>query len=499
MNTVIYCRVSTQEQVDDGLSLITQQRICREFLSKHGYKLATDPFIEEGESAKTAERPVLKELMKYCKENAKDIDAVVIYKVDRLSRNTNDYHVLRAFFNSCNISVVSASEPLEDSPFGRFMETTLASIAQLDNEIRGERSKNGMIEALKQGRYIFRSPLGYNKISGRGIATVEPDGTYSKYIQEIFERIAASNTSSLEDIRLDINQSLKAHQLKLINKSHFYKIIVNPVYKGWIILDTLGVNQKGTFKSLVSEELFNKVQFILSGKSKKLPKYKMIHPDFPLRGTIKHSCGKYMTANWAKKKYPHYRCTHCKRVNLHKEDVEADFVKYLKGINLKSELTDAIKFGLQANWEYRKKDVIKIRQKLEKDKSNIETSQHKVVDKNIKGVYSDHMTKKMLSELEMQQSEIDLELMKYRAPEDDVNDLVEFSLTFLENMDQIWEQGEPELKHQFQKFVFFDGVTYDQREFRTNDKPLSVKMNESLVEANYPEMTLRRIELRLPG
>ena len=147
--------------------------------------------------------------------------------------------------------------------------------------------------------------------------------------------------------------------------------------------------------------------------------------------------------------------------------------------------------------EYRKKDVIKIRQKLEKDKQNIESSQHKVVEKNIKGIYSDKMTKKMLSEMEMQQADIDLELMKYRAPEDDIDDLVQFSLTFLGNMDQIWEQGEPELKHQFQKFVFFDGVTYDRGKFRTNAKPLSVKMNESLVEANYPKMTPRRIELRL--
>lgn len=135
--------------------------------------------------------------------------------------------------------------------------------------------------------------------------------------------------------------------------------------------------------------------------------------------------------------------------------------------------------------------MIKIRQNLVKDKEEILKSQHQIVEKNIKGIYSDAMTQKLLTDLEMQQADIDLEIMKYRAPEDDVEDLVQFSLQFLENMDKVWIKSEPEVKYQFQKFVFFNGVTYDQGEFRTEYKPLSVQINESLKVENYPKMTLR--------
>ncbi len=62
---VIYCRVSTKEQVDDGNSLVSQERICREYAKKEGFEVI-EVFIEKGESAKTADRTELKRLISFC-------------------------------------------------------------------------------------------------------------------------------------------------------------------------------------------------------------------------------------------------------------------------------------------------------------------------------------------------------------------------------------------------------------------------------------------------
>lgn len=486
---IAYYRVSTSEQAEDGNGLESQQRACIQASDTRNIELVKI-FRAEGESAKSLERPVLQELLKYCRENKADIDCIVVHKIDRLARNTNDFATLRAFFASCGIKIISVSEPTDDTPVGKFIESTFANIAQLDNDIRAERTKAGMAEALRQGRYIFRAPFGYQKIAGRGISTIVPDEYEGEVVKEIFSTIH-SGFKSIEAVRSEVNRKLKLDLRKPIIKSHFYKIITNPVYKGYIIVERMGLILKGSFEPLVSEDLFNDVQFIYKGRSKKLPKYKKIHPLFPLRGTIKHSCGHLMTANLSKGKYPHYRCTHCERVNLKKDDVESDFLKYLEVTKLKPDLADVLKIALEANWEESEKNSTKALLNINKQKTLIVRKQEMIVEKNLKGIYDDEMTKKLLSDTSAELAELNLEAVKYREPEEDKVELLSFSLGFLENMDQIWQEGDIEIKHEFQKFIFRDGVIYENRKFRTIEKPLSVELNEALNQQNYPYMTLR--------
>src|SRR5664279_539030 len=80
---VIYTRVSTEEQVREGMSLEAQEAACREYCIRAGYSIV-HVFVEEGESAKTANRTQLKELLKFCRED-RNIGVVVIYKVDRFN------------------------------------------------------------------------------------------------------------------------------------------------------------------------------------------------------------------------------------------------------------------------------------------------------------------------------------------------------------------------------------------------------------------------------
>src|SRR5882724_11951022 len=160
---VIYCRVSTKEQVEEGNSLATQERNCREYASKHGYEIA-QVFIEEGESAKTADRTELQKLLRFCSDKKQQIKAVIIYKIDRLSRNTDDYSQLRLLLKRYGVEIKSTSEYFENTPAGRFMENIIANVAQFDNDVRTERSVNGMKDAMREGRYVGIAPLGYENI-----------------------------------------------------------------------------------------------------------------------------------------------------------------------------------------------------------------------------------------------------------------------------------------------------------------------------------------------
>jgi site-specific DNA recombinase len=92
---VIYTRVSTAEQVDN-YSLDTQLRTCREYCEREDLEVDR-VFREEGESAKTSDRPELQEMLSYCALNVKrrEIGFVVVARVDRLARNSLDHGAIR--------------------------------------------------------------------------------------------------------------------------------------------------------------------------------------------------------------------------------------------------------------------------------------------------------------------------------------------------------------------------------------------------------------------
>ena len=91
---VLYLRVSTEEQVDN-YSLETQQDICTKEAQKRGWAV-THTFREEGRSAKTIKgRTALIELLDYCRKNRKVVRAVIVYRLDRISRQTADYLAIR--------------------------------------------------------------------------------------------------------------------------------------------------------------------------------------------------------------------------------------------------------------------------------------------------------------------------------------------------------------------------------------------------------------------
>ncbi len=280
-------------------------------------------------------------------------------------------------------------------------------------------------------------------------------------------------------------------------------MLKNPVYKGYIDVPRMGIQQKGSFKAMVEPELFDAVQVILDGRSKKLPIYKKVHPDFPLRGIIKCSCGKIMTSNWSKggsgNKYGYYRCSECSGMNLKKEEIEPQFTNYLHEIKLKERPSEIIKLAVELNWDERSEDLKKRINKLERQQKMLKAQEDKIIDKNMSGVFSDAVAKRRLSSIEKQLAEISLEVVRYQKPEEDEPELINYSVNLLKNMSEVWPEMNPYQKDKFQKFVFPAGLTYENRTFTTIEKPLPVSLNEQLYPENYTMVTPRGIEPRLQG
>ena len=167
MKAAIYVRVSTKDQVGN-LSLPTQEKACREYCKRNGYDIDW-VFAEEGESAKTTDRTELKRLLAHCLENKGLVKAVVVYSLSRFAREKYDHHFLRIRLARLGVTLRSATEPIDDSSSGKLMEGIIAAMAQFDNDVRAERTIEGMKARLERGGWTFPPPIGY-------VASLDPHG-----------------------------------------------------------------------------------------------------------------------------------------------------------------------------------------------------------------------------------------------------------------------------------------------------------------------------------
>lgn len=472
-SVILYVRVSSKEQLE-GSSLETQEKICRDYAQKNGYDVIK-VFIEKGESAKTTDRTELKLLLDYVAKNYKNLFGVIIYKIDRLARNSLDHAQLKLFFNKYGVRLISATENLEDTPVGRLIENQLAGFAQFDNEIRTERSVGGMMAAVKAGRYVWGAPLGYINTGGRGTSNLALDKPeIVRLIRKCWEYIDTGYTQ--EEARKSITkEGLKGKNGKPISKSNFPRMLRNKVYMG--IIEKFGLTVVGNFKAIVEPDLFQRVQDKLDGKAKNIPIYKKDNEDFPIRGLVLcNTCGGKLTASWSKGnggKYAFYRCTRCPKKNYRRDDkdniegIETKFIKKLKEYSYKQELKNALIKAIEVNLEYRDLGNKKRIAEIEKELIQLKAKERQIAEKNFKGVLNDTLAKEMLDENSQKVSTLELELRGFQETKEDVMKVVRHSISILEDISQAWLRLDLETKKRFQKFLFPEGLPFDGEKFAT--------------------------------
>jgi len=294
MKAIIYCRVSTKEQAEKGFSLEAQEKACREFSFNNGYEV-DNVFIEEGESAKTQNRTQLQKLLKYTALNKKNLSGLIIWKFDRLARNLSDQIELIKVFSSCGIRVLSATENNEDNATGKLMRNIIGTFAQFENDVKSERTVNGMKQAVQQGRWCWRAPFGYKRIKDAvGKSLIDPADD-SKFVVEAF---ALFETGLYKQV--DLIPKLKKFGFKMVTKNRINRILTCPLYAGLIKCEWFLEYMDAIHKSVISKETFFKVQQILSGKKPAIVPRSKNHPDFPLRRFIRcPKCDQKLTGGWS--------------------------------------------------------------------------------------------------------------------------------------------------------------------------------------------------------
>ena len=184
----IYTRKSTEEGLEqDFNSLNAQREACEAYIKSQqheGWILIEKHYDDGGFSGGTLERPGVKELFKDIESG--EVDIVVVYKVDRLTRSLMDFAKIVELFDKQNASFVSITQHFNTTTsMGRLTFNILLSFAQFEREVTGERIRDKIAASKKKGMWMGGNvPLGYKRENKKLIV----DNKNAEKIKLIFEK-----------------------------------------------------------------------------------------------------------------------------------------------------------------------------------------------------------------------------------------------------------------------------------------------------------------------
>lgn len=165
-----YVRVSTQMQVDEGISLENQKKKIEAWGTLQDKKLVKI-FSDKGISGKKmGNRKGLIELLNVIKEG----ETLVVYSFSRLSRSVNDFLHITTNLREKGCEIVILKEGLDTTTaHGRFVATLMAALAQLESDIISDRVSDAMQHKISKGEFVGRPPYGWKLENGKGSGLIE--------------------------------------------------------------------------------------------------------------------------------------------------------------------------------------------------------------------------------------------------------------------------------------------------------------------------------------
>jgi site-specific DNA recombinase len=274
---VLYLRVSTPSQVNtdydpEGLSIPAQRTACERKAAQINASIV-DEYSEPGRSGTRMEsRPAFQEMLERIKRD-RDVDYVIVYKLSRMNRNRVDDALVLMSLRKYGVSLISATESIDETPVGQLMHGILAAFNEFRSAEDGADIKYKMGEKARRGGTLGRAPLGYQNIrdrfEGREVRSVAIDPERAPFVQLAFELYASGEYTLIQLAETLTDRGLRTRPGRYpagpVSDSKLQAMLRDRYYIGSIIYQ--GVEYPGRHEALVSEQLFDHVQTVLDAKS----------------------------------------------------------------------------------------------------------------------------------------------------------------------------------------------------------------------------------------
>ena len=404
---VIYARYSCDNQTEQSIE--GQLRVCEEYAKKNDI-LILRSYIDRAMTGTNDNRPEFRQMIK--DSFRKEWNYVIVYKLDRFSRDKYETAIHKNTLKSNGVKVMSAMENIPDSPEGIILESLLEGMNQYFSAELSQKVKRGMRETRLKGNFQGGKILfGYKVVNHKILV----DDERAEVVRYIFGQYA--NGVVVKDIIKSLTSKCIFYKGKPFAKNTVYGILYNSKYSGVYVRANNEVVDN-MYPQIVPTELYNKVRSMLDknkyGRKSVTTVYLLKHKAFC------GLCGKPVSAesgtarNGEKKTY--YKCrgrkqdhSDCQLQPIRQEYLEKLVINTTVNELCKPQVMDEIvKHIMELQNQQAENDITL--QLLNKEKASTDRALQNILEAIENGIYST-TTNKRLHELEARQVELEKQIL----------------------------------------------------------------------------------------
>ncbi len=267
----VRCAIYTRKSSDEGLeqefnSLHAQREACEAYIASQrheGWKALTMQYDDGGFSGGTMERPALQRLLSDIASG--QVDIVVVYKIDRLTRSLFDFAKIVEIFDAKQVSFVSVTQAFNTTTsMGRLTLNVLLSFAQFEREVTSERIRDKIAASKRRGLWMGGAvPLGFDAVE-RKLKTNAREAELVRQLYALYLKLGSVRALKEECDRQGFRTKARTYSdgRKVgggaFSRGHLYRILANPLYIGRIPHSDR--SYEGEHKAIIDRETWEKVQ-----------------------------------------------------------------------------------------------------------------------------------------------------------------------------------------------------------------------------------------------
>ena len=351
---VIYTRVSSREQQQEGFSLGAQAKLLKEYADRNDIGIVKA--FEDVETAKATGRKQFSEMVTWFKRN-RSCRVLIVEKTDRLYRNFRDAVTLEDLDIVIHFVKEGSAVSKDSKSQTRLIQGIHLVMARNYSENLREEVKKGMREKASQGVFPGHAPFGYR--NNKAERTIEVDPVDSVIVSRLFE-LYVTGSHSLTTLA----KAIRVETGKMISRGNAHLILKNRFYTG--SFEWSGQTYPGTHPVFLRPGLFDEAQSVLHGHNR--PKYSK--REIAFRGLMQCAYdGCMVTGEVQKEKYVYYRCTghrgKCDLPRFREEDLALRLGEPLKSLQVPETVVSQIVTTLREDQKHSASKVNAERARLE--------------------------------------------------------------------------------------------------------------------------------------
>lgn len=450
LETGIYVRVSTEEQAKEGFSIRAQEQKLKDYARIKEWAIHKI-YIDEGISGKNiTDRPQINQLIKDIKKGL--VKNVLIFKIDRLTRNTSDLIYLINLFNEYNCAFNSLCESIDtQTPSGRMFIKIIGIFAEFERENIVERTKLGFERKVKEGYSLCTRTASYGYTRNIGDKIQKINEKEAVIVREVFDMFVHHGKSFL-DIAKNLNErNIPTKENSVWIARSIRNMLTNCNYIGKVRYATKDEERnfevQGNHEPIISNELYEEAQELISKISKKSYTKRPKEENYFSGVLYCAKCGArlvthndlYKNKSGEKIFKSGYRCSNyirkmCSASNISQKNVETAFMDYIEQIEDFSAINE---IQLEENRKA-KDNNSKLIEKLNNQLKNLENKEKEILSSYVDNNLNFDRYIQLKDYIEDEKCKICKQLEEVSAIEEDTEEMIIKKEDIIKNLKENW-------------------------------------------------------------